>query len=592
MGEKDKTALNSDSGALHPTHVLIVDDEKSVRRMLQLGVRHFGYECSVAENADEALQLLKGMHVDIVVTDIRMPDLDGLELTRMIKERYDADVIVMTGYYEDFTYEGVIEKGASDFIEKPIKMAELMIRLKRVLRERDLVLSQKRINEKLTLEIKERKLAEKALRVKEKLYRNLVENINDVIYTVNTRGHIDYISPVMEHITQYKADEITGKPFMNFVHPDDLAGLMANFERKLAGHRGPYEFRILDKDGSIRHVSISSKLLYEKGQPIGLTGIITDITKRKESEEALRRSEEKYRNLFDSSRDGIIFTEMKGGILDVNKAYLDMVGYDMEEMTNLTYQQLTPPKWLKMEEDMIQDQILKRGYSEIYEKEYIRKDGMALPISIRVWLIKNEQGDPMGMWGIARDITEQKRVEAELHRLSYLDGLTEIANRRYFEDIIDHEWRRGARYSTPLSLVMADIDFFKDYNDTCGHQSGDDCLRQVAGALKGTVRRPGDIVARYGGEEFAIILPNTDLNGSVTMAEAMRSNVKALDIKHPASKVCDLITISLGVATAVPGSDSTLFSLISAADNALYHAKRDGRNRVKGSDLMIGDTPL
>ncbi len=133
-------------------------------------------------------------------------------------------------------------------------------------------------------------------------------------------------------------------------------------------------------------------------------------------EEALRKSEEKYRTLYESSVDGIISTDMNGQILDVNQAYLDMLGYSKDELRRLTHQQLTPRKWHESEADIVKNQILARGYSDEYEKEYIRKDGTAFPISIRVWLIKNEQGPPVGMWGIVRDITAHKRAEEELRK--------------------------------------------------------------------------------------------------------------------------------------------------------------------------------
>ncbi len=132
--------------------------------------------------------------------------------------------------------------------------------------------------------------------------------------------------------------------------------------------------------------------------------------------ETLRKSEEKYRSLYESSRDGIVSADMQGQILDVNQAYLDMLGYSKDELRKLAYQQLTPLKWHESDADIIKNQVLARGYSNVFEKEFIRKDGTVFPISIRVWLMKNEQEQPVGTWGIVRDITGQKRVEAELRK--------------------------------------------------------------------------------------------------------------------------------------------------------------------------------
>jgi PAS domain S-box-containing protein len=138
---------------------------------------------------------------------------------------------------------------------------------------------------------------------------------------------------------------------------------------------------------------------------------LTDINERVQAEKALKESEERYRSLYESSKDGIAGGDMEGSILECNQAYADMLGYTREEIMKLTYKQLTPKKWRKMEADIVKNQILARGYSDEYEKEYIRKDGTKFPISARVWLRKDEKGEPLGMWGIARDITERKQAE-------------------------------------------------------------------------------------------------------------------------------------------------------------------------------------
>ena len=170
--------------------------------------------------------------------------------------------------------------------------------------------------------------------------------------------------------------------------------------------------------------------------------------------------------------------------------------------------------------------------------------------------------------------------------LSYFDGLTGIANRRYFEDIAGREWRRAAREESPFSLLMVDIDFFKNYNDMYGHLAGDDCLRTVAVTLKEHLKRPGDMIARFGGEEFVILLPDTDAKNASTLAEVLRSRVEGLGIEHLESYVSDVVTISLGVACVLPDENISMSVLISNADRALYRAKKAGRNRVGTVDLI------
>jgi len=176
---------------------------------------------------------------------------------------------------------------------------------------------------------------------------------------------------------------------------------------------------------------------------------------------------------------------------------------------------------------------------------------------------------------------ELERVNKQLEILSRIDGLTGIANRRQMDEELSREWKRMLRQKRPLSLVMCDIDHFKLYNDTYGHQQGDKCLTQVATAIKESVNRPGDLVARYGGEEFCIILPETDQQGAKQIAEVIRKNVVGLDLEHTSSKVASVITLSLGVASILPDRDSQPSLLIEAADRALYQAKGNGRNRVE-----------
>jgi diguanylate cyclase (GGDEF)-like protein/PAS domain S-box-containing protein len=168
----------------------------------------------------------------------------------------------------------------------------------------------------------------------------------------------------------------------------------------------------------------------------------------------------------------------------------------------------------------------------------------------------------------------------ELKRLATLDGLTGLANRRRFDEYIEQEWQRLAREQEPLSLILCDIDFFKLYNDTYGHQAGDDCLKQVATALRHSVKRPADLVARYGGEEFAVILPHTTAAGAFCLAKSIHQQIRQLKLAHPGSTVSQYVTLSLGVAGLIPCSGVTPAKLIAAADAALYEAKTTGRDRV------------
>ena len=181
---------------------------------------------------------------------------------------------------------------------------------------------------------------------------------------------------------------------------------------------------------------------------------------------------------------------------------------------------------------------------------------------------------------LKREKEEQRRLIGRLDAMVAIDGLTGIANRRRFDEMLEREWLCALRERTPLSLIMLDVDFFKLYNDAYGHQQGDDCLKSVAKALAGAVLRPGDLPARYGGEEFALILPHTPLEGARCVGERVLENIRALGIEHRSSKVAPCVTASIGVAGCIPGSDREPAGLLQLADRALYAAKQQGRARV------------
>jgi len=176
-----------------------------------------------------------------------------------------------------------------------------------------------------------------------------------------------------------------------------------------------------------------------------------------------------------------------------------------------------------------------------------------------------------------RNHLELKRQRDLLEHLSSIDGLTGIANRRAFDEQLDHEWRRAGRTGEPLAVLMIDVDHFKSYNDSLGHGAGDDCLKLLATTLEQALHRPGDHLARYGGEEFVCLLPSTDIGGAEAVGEQLRRAVAALALPHPHETA---VSVSIGAAAAHPAEGDQSGGLIELADGKLYDAKRQGRNRV------------
>lgn len=180
---------------------------------------------------------------------------------------------------------------------------------------------------------------------------------------------------------------------------------------------------------------------------------------------------------------------------------------------------------------------------------------------------------------VQRQKAELEEVNAQLERLSVEDPLTGLANRRRFETILDEEWRRCLRQELPLAVMMVDVDSFKLYNDTYGHQAGDECLSRIAQELRLFARRPGDCVARYGGEEFVIVWPGAAAEEAYIEMQKLVIQIRSLRIRHHVSPVTDVVTVSAGIAACVPGTHDSPYRLVRDADMALYHAKRQGRNR-------------
>jgi len=176
----------------------------------------------------------------------------------------------------------------------------------------------------------------------------------------------------------------------------------------------------------------------------------------------------------------------------------------------------------------------------------------------------------------------QKRDRDQLKLMSSIDALTEVANRRRFDEYLHLEWRRAIRSKYPISLLMIDIDYFKSYNDTYGHQKGDECLRAVASEIEQHLRRPSDMVARYGGEEFSVILPETPSYSASSLAKRIWSGVGNLNIEHAGSARVGHLTISIGAATTIPDENQSISQFIENSDKNLYKSKSEGRNRITG----------
>jgi len=293
-----------------------------------------------------------------------------------------------------------------------------------------------------------------------------------------------------------------------------------------------------------------------------------------------------YKQLVDVTLQGIMVTDPKMAILSVNGGFVRTTGYSEAEVLGKTPRILQSGKQGPEFYQTMWRSVFQTGQweGEIWNK---KKDGSIYAEWLNISAIQGSDGKVKNYVGIFSDITEHKLLEQrlkdenkELLNLSNTDSLTALANRRFFDPVLEREWRRGQRTVTPLSVILIDIDCFKNYNDLFGHLTGDACLKAIARTLESVIKRPADVIARYGEEEFIAVLPNTDSDGAVELAEQLRRSVERLRIPHPTCTTGDVVTISLGIATVVPRPSGSASQLVSRADQALYTAKRFGRNRV------------
>jgi diguanylate cyclase (GGDEF)-like protein/PAS domain S-box-containing protein len=394
----------------------------------------------------------------------------------------------------------------------------------------------------------------------------------------------------------YTRDEVLGKSTINY-------NVWHNIEdRQLflteLNHRGickNMEFVFRRIDGGQFFGMISASVIEIQAIP-HIVSVISDITERKLAEEALMESEEQYRSILNASPDDITITDLEGRILMISPAAKKMFGYDLDfddfiGMRLLDF--IVPEDVERAQANMLL--MYQGGSGRPNEYRGVRQDKSIFDIEVNSGFVRNINGQPIKMVFIVRDITERKLAEQHIQELlrqleiekntaqlnSITDSLTELANRRYFDMALKTEFYRLKRSGATLSLIMLDIDYFKNFNDSYGHLVGDDCLLQIGIMLKAIVGRAPDIVARYGGEEFVVILPETDSDGAKALAEKIRKGVEELAIPHAASDAADCVTVSLGVVSV---NTTDLFSskqVIALADEALYSAKNKGRNRVE-----------
>jgi|GEM_PF-1488236 len=330
------------------------------------------------------------------------------------------------------------------------------------------------------------------------------------------------------------------------------------------------------KEQLLKKRALEEKILNEK--------LRKEIDERRQIEEKLKLNT----LVLNNTKEGVVITNHESIIESVNPAFIQITGYTEKEAVG---QHIRLLKSGKHPEEFYKSLWATINAAGHWKGEFINKkpDDSLIVVESTIDVIRNREGEIINYVSIFHDITQRKKQEEILELRSRTDSLTGLSNRRYFDEALDIQWQVCIRNHFFIGIMMIDVDFFKKYNDAYGHQSGDDCLVKISRVLQANVRRSNDIIARYGGEEFVIVLIQTSPENIREIAESIMRDVQSLKIRHSASDISEYVTISMGIASLTPTKDLSYTMLIEAADNALYLAKKSGRNRIK--NILPGDPP-
>lgn len=437
-------------------------------------------------------------------------------------------------------------------------------------------------NEKITRALKQAKMQ---IEQNEKHLREITSSLGEGLLALTMDGRINFINKAACQMLGWQEEEVLGKNAHDLFHHSHEDGTPYPIEtcqqinvtkaKKLFMSDDDYYWR---KDGTKIPISIVATPISLQDNTTGVAIAFRDTTESRKERDWLRLMQA----AIEHSPTSVMITDQKANIIYINPQVTLTTGYSREELygrcTSIFQSGQTPAK----EYEQLWKTILagKVWRGELLDR---RKDGSRFWEALSVAPVTDDHGAIKYFVSVSEDVTEKKKIQSILQEMSFHDALTGVANRRRFDEYFDLEWRRARRSGKPLALIMIDIDFFKHYNDSLGHQAGDECLKLIAKTLERRIVRAGDMIARYGGEEFVCILPNTNLAGARTIAEAMRESLLALKIFHPDSTASEYVTISLGIAASEQVQDGSSSILLHIADKALYRAKSLGRNRVEDS---------
>ena len=565
--------------------ILVVDDETINLDILYIGLSKVGYKVLVATSGENALKSVARIKPDLILLDIKMPGIDGYEVCRQMKNNSDTqDIPIIFVSVADDTVNKVkgFKLGAVDYITKPFQLDEIVARVQTHSTIHNLRRHLGEQNAQLEQEMSERKRVEKVSAEREHYFRSLIHNLHEDILVIDPDYRIVDVNNKVLNTTGLKREQVIGRYCFNVLHGYDTSCDKHGEHCMLhdvfkTGRPCSYQHIHLNAYGSKVYVDILLSPLKDKeGNVTHVIESIRDISDLMQVQDELRESEEKWRSLTENSPYHIMLLDMDYTILFINHTVPDLT---IEQVIGKSSLDFVHPDSRQIAIDSF-ERVIRSGKPDRYETKYITVEGKTQYFDVRISPVMDADENITGFISTSGNITDSKLAEEKLARMVNIDGLTQIANRRYFDTYLKQEWQRLARGKDYLSLIFLDIDYFKSYNDYHGHLAGDDFLKKFAQILNQCAGRPTDLAARYGGDEFVVILPNTNEQGAMHVAKQIQENVSKLQIGYAKPKINPYFTCSIGIVSMIPHNEFPLAEFIAITDQALYIAKEKGRNQI------------
>lgn len=551
--------------------VLIVEDDAIIAEDVRHSLQKLNYDVSgIAVSGEEAIKKASQLNPDLVLMDIVLKGaIDGIKAAGHIIGNFNIPVVYLTSQTDRATLKRARETGPFGYLTKPFDEQDMAATLEMALYKSGM---------------------ERRLKENEQWLSIILKSIGDAVIVSDSSGMIRFLNPAAEAMTGFRTEEATNRKF------GELLTLLNERDRSrnedvieiVVETGAPFEMDdyslLLGKEGKEVFIDPhAAPLKNDAGEVTGVVVVLRDVTERRRALKLVEKNEQFLSTIFDSIRDPFCTYDATLTITRVNDAYARIFGKTTEDLTGRQCHVILHGSEERCE-NCLAHATLTTGQPKSRERRITLSDGTTGWFESFTYPIMDESGKVTHVIEYSRDITdrrsadeERRRLIKELEYLSRVDALTGLLNRRALMDFITRDFERSVRYGRDLSVMLCDIDFFKQINDTHGHAAGDKALEHVASVMREMVRS-SDVVGRYGGDEFMMVMPETPLSGARDLAEKIRLRIEHEVLRVDPKKTLTL-TLSIGVASMQREKDSVDF-LVTRADAALYASKRQGKNRV------------